>query len=94
MFIFAKTVYHAETPIFIVSFEQRVRSGLPKNTVGAGMKLKGLVVRPIPAARQRATLIPQHPMQTIHNGIFSRGKGLSDDNDEKNFLRRSKQRDL
>jgi hypothetical protein len=87
MFIFAKNVYHAETRRFIVSFEQRVRSGLAKSTVGAGMKLKGLTVRPMPAPRQRATLVPQHPMQTIHNEIFSRGKGLADQNDGKNFFR-------
>jgi len=44
MFIFAKNVYRAETLRFIVNFEQRVRSGFPKSTAGAGMKLKGLTV--------------------------------------------------
>jgi hypothetical protein len=87
MFIFAKNVYHAETQRFIVNFVQRVRSGLAKSTVGDGMKLKGPTVRPVSELRQRAMLVPQNPMQITHNVLFSRGKGLSDENDGKNFFR-------
>ncbi|MDF1593850.1 MAG: hypothetical protein P1P89_20265 [Desulfobacterales bacterium] len=87
MFIFAKNVYFVETQKFIVNFEQHVRSGLAERTVGAGMKLKGLAVRPMPSPRQRATIVPQHPIETIHNERFSRVKGLTDENDGKNFFR-------